>query len=179
MRILLVALLLIVFSCGTKESKEQFVIQTEAGDITVRLLRSETSNYLESSRNDSILSRWPLPYPVFRIEQGDVDGDGQSDIATGVIKATRRDSVVRKRLFLFKLQQGKIAPLWLGSSLSQPLEDFRLLMHDDKIIVRSIELEKSNLFLVAEYEWFGFGLTFRKYQGRDLSRGEAWDKLNQ
>jgi hypothetical protein len=106
-----------------------------------------------------------------------VNNDGQQDIAVGVIKATRRDSVVRKRLFLFQVRNRAIIPLWLGSSLGRPLEDFALVIHDTVTIVRSIELEKSGRYLVAEYEWFGFGPAFGRYCYRELSLERAQSLL--
>jgi len=38
---------------------------------------------------DSTCDRWALPYPVYRLETGDVDGDGNTDALVGVIKGTR------------------------------------------------------------------------------------------
>lgn len=143
-------------------------------------IRSEGKvNHLQCFVNDSLTDSWPLHYPVFKMMKGDVNNDGNEDIAVGVIKSTRRDSVVRKRLFIYQIRNRSIIPLWLGSSLSRPLEDFTFVRTDSSTIVRSVEIESSGYYLVAEYEWFGFGLSFRKYLHRELSYNNALESLGQ
>jgi hypothetical protein len=106
-----------------------------------------------------------------------VNNDSVEDLAVGVIKTTRRDKVARKRLFLFTLQNDRIIPLWLGSSLVQPLEDFRIISNK-KNTVRTIELEKDSTFSVGEYEWFGFGLSLQHYHERKISLERAQQLLD-
>jgi hypothetical protein len=157
---------------------DQFDITSQTGNtIQVKLNRGKV-NYLETWRNDSILSSWPLRYPVYQFDHGDVNNDGVEDIAIGVIKTTRQDKVARKRLFLFTLQNDRIIPLWLGSSLVQPLEDFRIISNK-KNNVRTIELEKDSTFSVGEYEWFGFGLSLQHYRERKTSLERARQLLDQ
>ena len=52
-------------------------------------------------------SSWELSYPVYRFDCGDLTGDSCPEIAVGVIKTTRHDPTRDKRLFLFKLYQGR------------------------------------------------------------------------
>lgn len=130
-------------------------------------------------RKDSLIniSRWPLDYEVFRFDNGDVNRDGTTDILIGVIKPTRFDSICRKRLFIFKLIDGNIRPLWLGSRVSQPLIDFKF--HSENTgIIRTIELERNNTYLVAEYSWKGFGLDFKRYLAREVPIRKAQRILN-
>ena len=49
------------------------------------------------------LNEWRLPYPVYRFETGDIDGDGQTDAIVGVIKSTRFYPERGRRLFIFKM----------------------------------------------------------------------------
>src|SRR3712207_6912846 len=49
---------------------------------------------------DSAADRWQLPYPTYRLAVGDVDGDGRSEALVGVVKPTRYDSTVARRLFI-------------------------------------------------------------------------------
>jgi len=121
---------------------------------------------------------WPLDYEAFRLDTGDVNKDGSTDILVGVIKKTRFDSICRKRLFIFKLVDGFIRPLWLGSRVSQPLEDFRFCKSHGLGLIRTIEHERDNSFLVAEYQWQGFGLSFIKYLEREVSFKRAAQLLN-
>lgn len=171
-------LVTLVLSCGP-DSIDDIVIESPEGQMNISLHSEGTVNYLQCHVNDSLTSTWPLRYPVFKIIKGDVNNDGTEDIAVGVIKPTRRDPVARKRLFLFQLRNRSIIPLWLGSSLSHPMEDFSLYKSDSRLVVRSIELEKRERYLIAEYEWFGFGLSFRKYLHRELSLDKARRLLDQ
>lgn len=122
-------------------------------------------------------STWKLEYPVFHFELGDANNDSIDDILVGVVKATRFDSIVRKRIFIFKLFEGYIRPLWLGSRVSQPLEDFCLVKTPEQNIIRTVEKEKNGNYLVAEYRWRGFGLDFIHYLKRDINLKSALANL--
>ena len=67
-----------------------------------------------------------INFPVFHFEMGDIDNDGIDDIAVGVIKSTTYDSVVRKRPFFFKIENGNLLKMWTGTSLSHPLINFKI-----------------------------------------------------
>jgi hypothetical protein len=123
--------------------------------------------------NEIQTNTWPFAYEVFRLDTGDINNDNTADILVGVIKKTRFDSICRKRIFIFKLVDGYIRPLWLGSRVSQPLEDFRVCKGNPYNIIRTMELERDNSFLVAEYHWQGFGLAFIRYLARELSYKKA------
>lgn len=126
-----------------------------------------------SKKDPAFFSKWDLPYPVFHVEVGDVDGNGTDEIIVGVIKATRFDPVVRKRLFIFKLVEGYIRPMWLGSRVSQPLESFHLVAGKDHPYIRTVEKEQDGKFLVANYHWDVFGLEFENYLVREVSFVDA------
>lgn len=137
---------------------------------------SDTLNYLVLAKNDT-LNKWKLPYEIFRLEIGDIDGDSIVDAMVGVIKTTRFDKKLGKRLFLFKNYKGLIRPLWLGSRLSQPLVDFVFKGGRDPRI-RTVEKEKSKKYLVAEYKWRKFGLEFVRYVDREIDIQTAMHKLD-
>lgn len=118
---------------------------------------------------DSTCNHWPLPYPVYRMATGDVDGDGREDALVGVVKATRFHPEKGRRLFIFKNYHGLIRPLWLGSELGGTLCDFRFT--DGR--VRSLEATVSGLYVVAEYCWSGFGLAFNRYLAKGVSQEAA------
>jgi hypothetical protein len=156
------------------------LFEIKDGPLTVHIALCSISagrNYLTSHSYKEGMpvdsSRWDLPYPVYHFEIGDVDGNGTKDIAVGIIKTARYDSIARKRIFLFQLQEGSIIPLWLGSRVSQPLQEFALFPVSEKSNVRTIELEQDGSYLVAEYEWYGFGLSFVRYIMRNSGLGKA------
>lgn len=48
---------------------------------------NDSLNYLTLKTN-STTDKWPLPYPVYRLETADVNGDGRTEALVGVIKST-------------------------------------------------------------------------------------------
>ena len=172
---------LLLAGCKNNRDRETFLISTPAAAYRVQMDSICTDSFSISSftakeENGKPISTWKLNYPVFRFLSADVDGDGTKDILVGVIKPTRFDSVSRKRIFIFKLLDGHIRPLWLGSRVSRPLQDFNTIPIGGVAVIRTIELEQNGKYLVAEYKWQGFGLTFSKYIARniDLYKARRW-----
>ena len=114
-----------------------------------------------------------LHYPVYHFELADINREGRPDILLGVIKSTHFDPVQRKRLFLYKIDNGRIRPLWMGSRISHPIVDFRYKKINDHPYIITIEKENSNGYLVAEYEWKGFGLELTKYIARNINQDKS------
>jgi hypothetical protein len=125
-------------------------------------------------QTDSMRDEWPLPYPVYRFCTGDVDGDGSEDALVGVVKATRYYPEEGRRLFIFKNFHGHVRPLWLGSKLGGILLDFRFTNG----LIRSLETTTDHRYVVAEYEWGGFGMRFLRFLTNTTDR-EAADKIFQ
>lgn len=164
-------------------SNSDFVIFESGEKIYIKLIKQASKRYLLNAKvykdNTFIQTNsWPLNYEVFRVDTGDVNNDKSTNILVGVIKPTRFDPVTRKRLFIFKLVDGYIRPLWLGSRVSQPLVDFHYYKINSEGIIRTMELEKDNTFLIAEYQWQGFGLAFIHYLAREISFKQAIQILN-
>lgn len=120
---------------------------------------------------ETIVSRWRLDYPVYRFDCADINGDGIPEIAAGVVKSTRFDENSAKRLFVFKLYEGiYVRPLWLGSKMPLPLEDFKLKNGH----IRTVERESGDTFVVAEYELkTAFSPQFVRYIKKGAGRKEA------
>lgn len=112
---------------------------------------------------------WRLPYPVYRFETGDVDGDGCTDAIVGVIKGTRFYPEAARRIFIFKSVDGKVRPLWLGSRLGGTLVDFRYT--DGRI--RALETDGIGHFGVADYCWNDFGMVFDRLLIKDVDQETA------
>lgn len=148
----------------------------EKADSAVFSLRqvNDTLHVLELSSKRQV-SKWPLPYPVYQFQTGDVDGDGKTDAMVGVIKSTRYFPEKGRRLFIFKNYEGHVRALWLGSRLGGILQDFRFV--DGHI--RSLETTTDNRYVVAEYQWEHFGMGFRRFLAKNVSREEALQVFNQ
>ena len=130
--------------------------------------QGKAQTYELRKEHDSLywLNDWRLPYPVYRFETGDVDGDGREDAMVGVVKATRFYPEQGRRLFIFKAVDNsrqpdgpkKVRPLWLGSKLGGRLENFRY---------------------VGDYRWGGFGMTFDHYIVKGTNKDTALKQFNQ
>ena len=114
-----------------------------------------------------------LKYPVYRLDHGDLDGDGKEEIAVGVIKSTRYFKNKGKRLFIFQLNSyDHIRPLWLGSRAGSELIDFHIERdsvparvitqneYDERIFPDSIN---SRNFKGIRFKLGVFGLNFENY----------------
>ena len=154
----------------------------ERGDSAVFSLRqvNDTLHVLElrskvQATDEERVSKWPLPYPVYQFQTGDVDGDGKTDAMVGVIKSTRYFPEKARRLFIFKNYEGHVRALWLGSRLGGILQDFRYVDG----LIRSLETTTDNRYVVAEYQWEHFGMSFRRFLAKNVSREEALQVFNQ
>ena len=127
--------------------------------------------------NDSLywLNGWRLPYPIYQFQTGDIDVDGRTDAIVGVVKGTRFYPEKSRRIFIFKDVNGKARPLWLGSKLGGELEDFRYV--DGKI--RALERTADGQYVVSDYVWGGFGMTFDHYIIKGVNRETAIKTFSQ
>ena len=139
-----------------------------AGD-EFTLERKTDSLYVLTLTTDSTRNEWRLPYPVYRMETGDVDGNGTTEALVGVIKSTRFYPEVGRRLFVFKNYEGLVRSMWLGSKLGGKLCDFRF----QNGVVRSLETNAKGEYTVAEYRWSGFGFAFERYLVRNVDEVRA------
>jgi hypothetical protein len=173
----------LLYGCSASNSNSCVVRNgAQSLNITLKKYADSTFSLISSDRTAKdihTISEWKLNYPVFHFECADVNADGNDDILVGVIKPTRFDSISRKRIFIFKLVDGYIRPLWLGSRVSQPLEDFKVAKCDSINRVRTIEREENGKYLVADYQWSGFGLIFVKYIIRNCDINAARTLLTQ
>lgn len=135
---------------------------------------NDSLNYL-TLKTDSTTDKWPLPYPVYRLETADVNGDGRTEALVGVIKSTRFYPQKGRRLFVFKNYKNRVRAMWMGSKLGGILQDFRFVDG----VVRSLETTTKGQYVVAEYRWQGFGFGFVRFLAVKVGREEALKAFNQ
>lgn len=165
--------LILTPACRKNTNRFELRINQKEGEVSMQKV-SDSLYILQLAIDQQTSSTWELPYPVYQFDYGDVTGDGIPEIAVGVIKPTRFDPKPEKRLFLYRIADGAyIRPLWLGSRVAQPLEDFRIIRDSIPAKIRTMERERSGHFLVAEYRWRGFGLDFKQYIQREIPKQEA------
>lgn len=135
---------------------------------------NDSLNYL-TLKTDSTTDKWPLPYPVYRLDTADVNGDGRTEALVGVIKSTRFYPQKGRRLFVFKNYKNRVRAMWMGSKLGGILQDFRFVDG----VVRSLETTTKGQYVVAEYRWQGFGFGFVRFLAVKVGQEEALKAFNQ
>ena len=105
-----------------------------------------------------------------KVQLGDVTGDGINEIAVCVYKTAEFHPIMAKRPFFFNLVDGNLVPMWLGSRLSRPFDDYVLRDIDsdgiDEIV--SVEQLEDGKRVLAAYDWRDFGFEM-------LAQSEAFD----
>ncbi|PJJ58912.1 CapA family protein [Hymenobacter chitinivorans] len=143
-----------------------------AAGATVRLrYRPRVREYQVQTTIGPTTTVLDLGFPLYRFTQGDVDNDGQPDLLVGPVKATRFDSTVRRRLFVYQLRQGRWVPRWLGSRVVYRLLYFRpARAPDTRTVVLTLEQAPDGQYWVGRYYWQGFGLVLDRfvYHSRSL-----------
>ncbi len=117
--------------------------------------------------------RFALRYPLYRFAVGDIDGNGEQNIFLGVIKSTKFDPLIKKRLFIYQIKNGKISPLWLGSRLLFPLCDFDVFKENGKYYVKTLEQKYNELYCISLYDYGTFGLKLIRITDENLSEIDA------
>jgi poly-gamma-glutamate synthesis protein (capsule biosynthesis protein) len=145
-----------------------------SGVFCVRKL--EKLNRYELSFDDAKTkekARLGLQYPLYRFAVGDIDGDGEQNIFIGVIKSTKFDPLIKRRLFIYQIKNGRINPLWLGSRLLFPLCDFEVFKENGKYYVKTLEQKYNELYCISLYDYGTFGLKLIRITDENLSEIDA------
>lgn len=154
-------LLVVLLWAGMKSWGQTFVLHHVGDSLSVLALLDAQGDTTDT---------WKHPYPTWKLETGDLNGDGIDEALVGVVKRTRFDSVAARRLFIFKNVRGRVRPLWLGTTLGGGrLVDFRLSAR--KII--AIEETAPAIYNVSIYAPAKFGLSFVEYVASGVNEKEA------
>lgn len=177
----IVALLLLVMlflsACGRKKPFAfNTAIRESSFTGTVVIEKIEKLDKYRISIFDSITGKTDriyTPYEIFQANIADANNDGKSDICIGIIKPTPFDPVLKKRLFIFQIDQDYIRPLWLGSRLAYPLEEFTTIIINNKCIIQTIEKQSNIEYCVNQYKWGSFGMVYVQQIASALTYNEA------
>lgn len=184
MKRVLTALLLLssLFGCQKSEPFGKTLPITDAhfnGTVTAQKLPK--LNRYRISIMDTVgqtIDRIHTPYEVFDLQTADINHDGSTDICLGIIKPTPFDSAYKKRLFIFRIDNGYIRPLWLGSRLSHTLVNFAVATNTQgQTIVRALEKQDEKNYCINEYKWESFGMAWQRQTDSLLPYQQALAKL--
>lgn len=158
---LFMAAMFLLNSCMQEGQPAREYVQ---GPFRVQLRQeSDSMHTLYLSIDGTLCDSMPLPYPVYRMDCGDLTGDGVPEICVGVEKPTRYWPHGR-RLFIYHLYRRKfIRPLWLGSRVGLQLVDFSVCRDSVPACIHTVERRRDSTLVRNEYFFRGFGLQFRKH----------------
>lgn len=117
------------------------------------VFRREPNGRLTEIWRDS--DRGFLPW---KIDVTELDGDPLPEIAIGVLKKTRHDRHLARRLFIYDWTGSCLAPKWLGSKLGAPLINFTFEAAPSGRHQHLVTRERGLHGIVKRrYRWNGFG----------------------
>ncbi len=141
-----------------------------------KLTSTQGFKVLLKDSTDHTVDQTIFRHVPYQLDTADVDRDGRTEILIGLTKSTRFDPQEKKRLFILRIDNGQLRPLWLGSKVCQELVNFRSL---DNGIVQTMERTSKDTYAIGDYYWESFGLTLRNYTHNEISFNEALQILNQ
>lgn len=147
--------------------------ELELPDCTVKvqpLCCQDGFKVLLVDRSGKLLDQKAFKHQFYRLDTGDIDGNGSTNVLLGVIKETEFDKSMKRRLFILRIDEGKLRPLWLGSRVCQELIDFRTTSNG---MVRTLERTPRGTYAIGMYYWDNFGLTLLDYSHQNLPYDKA------
>jgi hypothetical protein len=175
----LIALLLVVASC-TQPTHDMIA---DGYELTVNDANFQGKAVLEKlsvstgfkivliDQSGEITDQAVFRYAPYRLDTADVNRDGNTDVLVGLIKSTEFDPSQKKRLFILRIDEGHLRPLWLGSKVCQELINFKAV---DGGFVQTLERTHEGNYAIGLYEWQGFGLTLIHYIHNEIHYADAF-----
>ena len=181
--LLITIVLILFFGCQQKQTYSKEISINDAfflGTVKVEWLeKPQLYKVSICDKRNGKSDRIYIPFEVFDLQTGDINGDGRTDFCLGLIKPTPHDPTQNKRLFIFQIDRDYIRPLWLGSRLWHRYEKFRVIQSKPGCIVRSIEITGPRTYMMNEYRWRSFGLSWTGSKGNSLSINQAEQLLSE
>ena len=162
---IMIATIVLVASCSRPSDSKYGTEKFEWEGKTLWLEhKHDILHALHLAENGKDLSMMILPWKIYKFDHGDLDGDGVPEIAVGVIKKTKYDPVMEKRLFLYQIADGHaIIRLWMGSKLVHRVQDFYIEKDKTPALVHTYEKDKNGVMHEGEYKLGKFGLRLKRF----------------
>ncbi len=142
-----------------------------SGKVSFQKLTTTTGfKVLLQNREGLVLDQTVFRYIPYHFDTADVNHDGRTEILIGLIKPTEFDPQQKKRLFILRVDENQLRPLWLGSKVCQELINFRSLHNGD---LQTMERTSHGNYALGNYYWQSFGLTLRNYTHNEITLDEA------
>lgn len=129
---------------------------------SVELDPNRDSTLTVRARGRADWSDVPAKWKPWKLLIADVDGDGLLEMAVGVRKGTKFFPVPHNCLFIYGwVRRSGGFPVWLGSSLARPFDDYLFADLDGRPGDELVALERrlDGRSSTGVYKWNGFGFT--------------------
>lgn len=123
---------------------------------------AETGNALAAFRHDDagwskVAVEPDRKFHPWDIDVAEFDDDAEPEVIVAVRKGTRRDPVVRDRLFVFDWSGDRFLPKWLGSHLGQPVVAWSVQQNPDGRSRLLCVQQTGTTVALRRLVWSGFG----------------------
>ena len=162
----LFAILFLVYSCSESISDSQVKAHNEVqykNHIGKLEIIEGAEKRLQIIWEDGDTVTWSLPYDIYQLRIEDFTQNGNDEILVGVVKKTKFDPNMNKRLFIFKIFEKEIRPLWMGSKVAYPLDHFTTKIMRDTAYIITREIKKQGDTLYGYYVNASFGISWIKH----------------
>ncbi|WP_050747999.1 FG-GAP repeat protein [Peptoniphilus sp. oral taxon 386] len=154
----------------------------EGEEVTVNVYKNIFSKYanvieiVSENRKEKIVFSGKKKINIWKLDAGDVDGDGIDEIALGVYKKSPHHRVMANRVFLYNISGLELKPKFRASRLGLPFTEFLLydIDEDGAFEIISIE-EKDNYKFIAAYNYKNFSI-YRDYISHGYEKLAGLDK---
>ena len=119
---------------------------------------------------DSLGHRFESParriWKPWKLQVGDVDGDGRPDLLLGIVKSTHQLHFPHTCLFVYTFDGKQIRRKWMGSTMGRPLLDFTLAKpgKDGWQPLFTLERTLEGKVALSRYRWRVFGFHRNSHQ---------------
>jgi len=128
--------------------------------------RKDPPMWVQDERGRRFESPAQRKWKPWKLQVGDVDGDGRPDLLLGIIKSTHQLHFPHTTLFVYTFDGKQIRRKWMGSTMGRPLLDFTLAKADSKGWQPLFTLERTLQGRVdlSRYQWHVFGFQRNSHQ---------------
>lgn len=152
-----------ILSNESMDKKDGYLIKGEK--YSVEIIKNKSSQYANKiyinsiGKKKSTFTKDISDLNVWKLEVGDIDGDGIDEVGLGVYTQSPLHPIDAKRPYIYTFNGEDLIPKWRGSRLSRPFIDFIFYDIDkdktDEIV--SIEILREEKYIINSYKWKGFG----------------------
>ncbi|WP_162555685.1 CapA family protein [Reichenbachiella versicolor] len=115
---------------------------------------------------DQLLTLWEDGTPIKSmtlhgeltdIQIGDVTNDGETEFVFGIKKKVRFDPSIKKRINVFRIEDGGVKTVWMGTKFLHDVAKFSIIHENGTNYLRTHEFDSARNTYIRTYQWDQFG----------------------